>query len=280
MPNIVTSLPFDVDDLSDTLKVIFIGAHTPDRVQLRKICGVSRQKIRNALLWLKSHNHMYRAIPINELNIAKLPEDDVPESIWATLERIENAVDANAERTGFTDDPLTNAAGNDESNTSNICPMNTSAVLDVNGTTISSEDIGVHLLRKVNKDLISASSDLIEKSTEDEDDVYMIPRSHMPIKDYFNPELLLGLYPTLFPYGFGAPQDSSRPVSVSLEQHIRYLLAYDDQRFEKHHSFMFVLFNIMQRRQACWNATLMASRPYFQDAANDLQTRGGTFTLI
>ncbi|CAF1475487.1 unnamed protein product [Adineta steineri] len=94
----------------------------------------------------------------------------------------------------------------------------------------------------------------------------------MPIKDYFNPELLLGLYPTLFPYGFGAPQDSSRPVSVSLEQHIRYLLAYDDQRFEKHHSFMFVLFNIMQRRQACWNATLMASRPYFQDAANDLQT--------
>ena len=59
---------------------------------------------------------------------------------------------------------------------------------------------------------------------------------------------------------------------MSLNQHIRYLLAYDDQRFEKHHSFMFVLFNIIQRRQACWNATLMASRPYFQDAASDLQT--------
>ena len=28
----------------------------------------------------------------------------------------------------------------------------------------------------------------------------------------------------------------------------------------------------MQRRQACLNATLMASRPYFQDAASDLQT--------
>ena len=84
--------------------------------------------------------------------------------------------------------------------------------------------------------------------------------------------MLLGLYPTLFPYGCGAPCDSSRPVSVSLNQHIRYLLAYDDQRFEKHHSFMFVLFNITQRRQACWNATLMASRSYFQDAASDLQT--------
>jgi hypothetical protein len=62
MPNIVASLPLDVEDLDDTLKIVFIGAHTPDRVQLRKICGVSRQKSRNALLWLKSHNDLYRTI--------------------------------------------------------------------------------------------------------------------------------------------------------------------------------------------------------------------------
>ncbi|CAF1536138.1 unnamed protein product, partial [Adineta ricciae] len=243
MPNIVTSLPLDVDDLSDTLKIIFIGAHTPDRVQL-----------------------------LNEANITKLPEDDVPESIWTTLERIENTHDGNAERTGFTDDPLSRAVDHNEKNTENICGINPSAVLDANGTMVSSEDIGVHLLRKVHKGLTNVSSDMLSKSNEDEDDVYMIPRSNMPINDCFNPELFLGLYPTLFPYGYGAPQDSSRPVAVTLEQHIRYLLAYDDQRFEKHHSFMFVIFNIMQRRQACWNATLMASRPYFQNAANDLQT--------
>jgi len=59
MPNIVTSLPLDVEDLSDTLKIVFVGAHTPNRVQFRRICGVSRQKIRNALLRLKSHNHMH-----------------------------------------------------------------------------------------------------------------------------------------------------------------------------------------------------------------------------
>jgi hypothetical protein len=93
----------------------------------------------------------------------------------------------------------------------------------------------------------------------------------MPVKDYCNPELLLGLFPTLFPYGCGAPCDPSRPNSVTLNQHIRYLLTYDDQRFEKHHSFMFIVFNMMQRQQACWNASLMASRPYFQDAATDLQ---------
>jgi hypothetical protein len=63
MANIVTSLPLDVEDLADTLKIVFIGSYTPDRVQLRRVCGVSRQKVRNALLWLKSHNYLYRMIP-------------------------------------------------------------------------------------------------------------------------------------------------------------------------------------------------------------------------
>ena len=49
MPNIVASLPLNVDELCDTLKIIFIGAHIPNREHLRKVCGVSRQKVRNAL---------------------------------------------------------------------------------------------------------------------------------------------------------------------------------------------------------------------------------------
>ena len=100
----------------------------------------------------------------------------------------------------------------------------------------------------------------------------MIPRSKQPANDFSNPELLPGLYPTLFPYGCAVPEDSSRPTKVSLSQHIRYLLALEDRRFEKHHSFMFVLFNMIQRRQACLNASLMASRLYFRDIASNLPT--------
>lgn len=143
--------------------------------------------------------------------------------------------------------------------------------MDVNGTTISSENIGAHLLYKVNKCSMKVSVDGDNQSAENEDDVYLIPRSNIPVSDYQNQELLLGLFPTLFPYGCGAPCDPSRPNSITLNQHIRYLLAYNDQRFEQHHSFMFIVFNLIQRRQACQNASLMASRPYFRDAANDLQ---------
>lgn len=141
MPNIVTSLPLDVDDLCDTLKIVFVGARIPSRVELRRVCGVSRQRIRDALLWLKNNNYMYRAIPskrhsymnnnqiryivVNEMNIHKLPEDDVPESIWATIERIENTEQGNAERTGYGDDPLADAIVQDESNTTKGPPMST-----------------------------------------------------------------------------------------------------------------------------------------------------------
>lgn len=139
MSNIVTSLPLDVEDLCDTLKVIFVGANIPNRVELRRICGVSRKKIRDALLWLKCHNYMYRMIPskfqiitfqtlqpvflVNEVNLDKLPEDDVPESIWSTIETLENVADCDAERTGVSRDPLSDDIALSETNVTGIFPI-------------------------------------------------------------------------------------------------------------------------------------------------------------
>lgn len=95
----------------------------------------------------------------------------------------------------------------------------------------------------------------------------MIPRGSKPANEYFNPELLLGVFPTLFPYGCGALEDRSRPVKVNLHEHIKYLLSYEDHRFEENNSFIFVVFNILQRRTACFHAHLMASKPYFHQSA-------------
>ena len=64
-------------------------------------------------------------ILVNDVNIAKLPEDDVPESIWTTLERIENVAKGDAERTGYTGDPLADAVTQHEANVANIFPIST-----------------------------------------------------------------------------------------------------------------------------------------------------------
>lgn len=130
-----------------------------------------------------------------------------------------------------------------------------SGVIDVNGTSVSTEEISTYVLNKIKNNT--------EKEKITTENVYLIPHSSNPVNEYLNPKLLAGLYPTLFCYGFGAPEDQSRPVKVPLREHIRYLLSYNDRRFETNYSFIFVVFNLLQRRDACFHAQLISTRPYF-----------------
>lgn len=98
----------------------------------------------------------------------------------------------------------------------------------------------------------------------------MIPRSETPVNQYDNPLLLLGLFPTLFPYGLGSPDNPDRKIKTCYKTHLQYLLSYHDKRFEIHHSFIFVVFNMLQRRNACYNARLMMNQPYSQSYAEQI----------
>jgi Helitron helicase-like domain at N-terminus len=79
-----------------------------------------------------------------------------------------------------------------------------------------------------------------------------------------------GLYPTLFPYGMGGVENKSRSIHVSYMKHIRFFLSYHDHRFETNTSFIFVTFNILQRRTACAKARILVSRPYFASQADEI----------
>ena len=157
---------------------------------------------------------------------------------------------------------------------SNDC-LPSSAVLDVNGTSVSCDDVTAHLIQKMRTATIDEAQKNESTEKHDEDIVYMVPRGNKPANEYFNPELLMGMFPTLFPYGCGALEDTSRPVKLTLTEHIRYLLSYEDRRFETNDSFIFVVFNILQRRTACFHAQLMTTRSFFQESANQLQTLNG-----
>ncbi|CAF4778660.1 unnamed protein product [Rotaria sp. Silwood1] len=239
LPNIVNCLPLKLDDLCDTLKVIFVGAHPPERVHLKKILTVRKKKVTEALHWLKKNNILYQNVEINLHNINQLPEDDVPEAIMLTMEQNIGDEETSSERVGYVPDPLADPT---ESTNSDTIPISNSGVLDVNGSTVTSDEIKNYVLRKIKND----------KATEQMD----IER----------------LYPTLFCYGYGSPEDKSRPVEIKLREHIRYLLSYNDRRFETNHSFIFVVFNLLQRRDACFHAQLIATKPYFQASAQEIQS--------
>ena len=101
IPNIVKSLPLKLDDLCDTLKVIFVGSHSPEHIHLRKILTVRKKKIIQALQWLKKYNILYQTVEMNFANIAQLPEDDIPESIISTMEQKINDEESQSERVGY-----------------------------------------------------------------------------------------------------------------------------------------------------------------------------------
>jgi hypothetical protein len=106
IPNIVRSLPLKLDDLCDTLKVIFVGSRPPSRIHLRKILTIRKNKVIQALQWLKKHNILYRNVEISNENIAQLPEDEVPECIITTMEQHICDEEMQSERVGYVPDPL------------------------------------------------------------------------------------------------------------------------------------------------------------------------------
>jgi hypothetical protein len=94
-----------------------------------------------------------------------------------------------------------------------------------------------------------------------------IPHDANPINEFFNPVMFPMLYPTLFPYGIGGFEDRSRPVPIGFENHVKHMLALNDSRFQEHYSFMFVAFNIIQRRKLLLHTSLRVNRKNFNNWA-------------
>jgi hypothetical protein len=73
-------------------------------------------------------------------------------------------------------------------------------------------------------------------------------------------------FPVVFPYGEGG-FEGRQQSPVSLAEHARWALQYHDRRFRRHPTFSFVLFGILQRRQALLSAKLQMHRADFKKEA-------------
>lgn len=85
MSNIATTLPLAVEELAQTIKIIFVGTFIPKSINFKNIVRIRKQKVYNALKWLIQNNHFYKNIQINQTNLDKLPEDDVPQVLLETM---------------------------------------------------------------------------------------------------------------------------------------------------------------------------------------------------
>ncbi|THU91669.1 hypothetical protein K435DRAFT_673613, partial [Dendrothele bispora CBS 962.96] len=107
----------------------------------------------------------------------------------------------------------------------------------------------------------------------------ILQTGNKPISEYFNPSLFPGMYPTLFPYGICGFEDERRNPKLSLELQAEYLLDLDGGLFRMHWSFIFVVFNLIQRRKVHFQTHLAVGRKNFHKIANQIINISSTILL-
>lgn len=110
---------------------------------------------------------------------------------------------------------------------------------------------------------------------------YAVRHSRKPVSDFPRPSAHPGdtsdtesrnqvnysvyAFPCLYPYGEGGIE-AERSVPVSFAEHVRCNLHNCDTRFRTHPTWSFVMFSILQRRQALLGARIQTSRKDFDRA--------------
>ena len=244
---LATVLPPPIEETLMFICVIFVGSSTLTKEWLRtkaKPLLVRREKVYNALVWLKEHNPLYKDIEIGLTNLDSLPVsdvlpyhiehvcvDDAQEALTARYDNVDGTPEVAAAETQF----------------------ESVVVADVEAHAPAGQ---------------LAAAAVRHAKTKGKPFVRVGHESH-PVNEFFNTDLFPMLYPTLFPYGCGGFEDAGRRKPISLKEHVKYLFSLKDRRFQTHYSFLFIVFNILQRRALLLHASLKVKKSYFARFARD-----------
>jgi len=258
-------LPCTPTDVNGFLSVVFIGPEKFNPNRMGSLFRVRRQKIWSFLVWLHHHNALYANIPLDYSIMSLYPEDGpIPGLVECVVENHELSVDVvfGEETAGFSEHPVM---------------MLADGAADLLGEqTIMVEKIGM-LDPESNKltgrsFVASAIRNLLPKDAADIQPDLVIHHNGRPVPEYNNPCFFPGLYPTLFPYGLGGFEIKSRPTALSFKQQAKYFLSVSNRAFHYHNSFIFVLQNILQHRQAHLQTHFTVGKSNFKSVARQLTT--------
>jgi len=96
-----------------------------------------------------------------------------------------------------------------------------------------------------------------------------VPRGNI-IKEYNNPDLFPGMFPTLYPLGIGGFDDPDRETPISFRSQVESYFDLFDHSFRYHRSFMFIALNIYQCQTAHLHTSFTVKRENFTEIAKHL----------
>jgi hypothetical protein len=255
----VSVLPRTPADINDSLSVVFIGSGKFDIACLGNMFRIRKTKVWNFLLWLRSNNRLYRDVPLDAVIMDSYPVDGILPGVEnRVFEDCHTDVDQSFEEetSGFAEHPASSLKEISESNSSFVL-LERMGVSDPEGAKLTGRAFTASALKNL------ASRDLPD---------LVLHRSSQAVPEYNNPDLMPGMFPTLFPLGLGGFEHSLRSPKLSFQSHANALLDVPDKSFRRHQTFLFVALNIMQRRLSHLHTYFTVRKSNFDTIAKRLTT--------
>lgn len=300
-------LPLPMYKLCEHLKVVFVGQGKPTTRQLKKVLQVRKSRVTIALKWLMQHNILFKNnIQVDEDALNALPEGDIPEPLMVTTTTVNINPRIVEHYTGYTTDPTEKNVDEDETDSGeeddgdnghdhewdytaedntigDARELRTSGFVNVDNVPISKKETTLLSLQNVVNMSGTPTDERLETITMDIDDVSLtteplhnqtirMPHSNVPLNEYTDRTLFPAGFPVLFPYGIGGHEDDYRSCRLSLKKFADYLMRHRDPKFRQHRSFIFVVFNVLQRREVSLMAFLTAKGASFARSAELIAT--------
>jgi len=244
--NLPDVMPPSISDIISPICIIFCGSTIPTPQWLKEKARplvVRREVVLHALRWLCVHNVLYHNVIIDLDRISALPDNDV---LSYHIEQVEAST---AARTLVSRYDLSNGHSTEPS-PDNSVQFESVLITDIDANSPS------YKLKAAALQHAKRGGSFIQ-----------IPHDPNPVNEFSNPAMFPMLYPTLFPYGIGGFENRCRFIPIGFENHVKHMLALNDKRFQEHYSFMFVAFNVIQRRKLLLHTSLRVNRKNFSDWA-------------
>lgn len=241
-------LPPTLDELDEVLAFVYIGTCKPTEADFQRTpMLVRRNKIANALEWLKLNHCDYADLEISKENLEMYPLNGVPVTVEYN-ELSENATNQ-VPGTMSLHDVL-----EDEGTESGQCPFSVHGMTGMEYADISMNAIKIKAL----------------KHLADKGKTLKVGHDDIPQSMHNNPQAYPQMFPWLFPYGLGGIGNALCKGSFADSSHKRHLLMYYDKRFQTDMYFPMIAFNHEQIKGGTTGSLLLAKRAKFDAISNRL----------
>ena len=245
VPKIYKVLPPSISELDEVLAFIFTGPCQPTKADIERTpMLVRRNRVADALNWLKLNHCDYTDLVISDKNLLQYPEHDTP----VVIDYRESVLNKDKEATSVHDNE------DEDGVQEGPCSFVVQGLTGDEYSTMSIEAMKARALEHLMKD----------------GKIMFVGHSKDPLTIFKNPRMFPSMFPWLFPYGLGGLAQSRFEGKLSSSAHKRYLLMYYDKRFQIDPNFPLIAFNHEQIQQSSTGSFLTAEKPFFSDITDRL----------